>query len=287
MISARWTRAGSGRAGDATGGPIGARPGTNLGRHRRWAGSIRHRTVAAAFSPASKASPSPTATSPCFDLQRPDLNPQWPNSLGNVISCRSGMELAVPACGSLAMRFSSLLSPAVASTSIALLLCGQSGTAISQTATGSAPLPSITVDAPKQVARPRRPEHVANTVSSRRTSPTVQASSSVSHVPSGPPGSVLGRLGKLEKSASSCNGGCETSFKTGNAPWVGCSYSGGWWSTFSTTCTDTLTYTNYSNCLETKLFLGWEHYKARWICNGLAAGGKFRVAELKQSRHPH
>ena len=38
------------------------------------------------------------------------------------------------------------------------LLCGLSGPAVSQTATGSAaPLPSITVDAPKQVARPNRP----------------------------------------------------------------------------------------------------------------------------------
>jgi hypothetical protein len=166
------------------------------------------------------------------------------------------------------------------------------GPASSQTETPGAPLPSITVDAPKQAARPHGPKEVANTVTSRRTSasrrtsPTAQPPSSISHVPSGPPGSVLGRLAKLEKSSSSCNGGCETSFKTGNAPWVGCSYSGGWWSTFSSTCTDTLTYTSYSNCLETKMFLGWEHYKARWICNGLAAGGKFKVAELKRSRLP-
>jgi len=176
---------------------------------------------------------------------------------------------------------SSFAAPSAVAILSTALLCGPSGTAVSQTA---APLPSITVDAPKQVARPHRPEHVANTVASRRASPTARAPSSISHVPSGPPGSVLGRLAKLEKSSSSCNGGCETSFKTGNAPWVGCSYSGGWWSTFSTTCTDTLTYTSYSNCLETKLFLGWEHYKARWICNGLAAGGKFKVAELKRSR---
>jgi hypothetical protein len=187
------------------------------------------------------------------------------------------------------MRFSSLLSPAVASTSIALLLCGPSGTAMSQTATGSAALPSITVDAPKQVARPHRPEHVANRVSSRRTSPTVQTPSSISHVASGPPGSVLGKLGKLEKSASSCNGGCETSFKTGNAPWVGCSFSSGGYATalFSPTCTDTLSYTSFSNCLDTKLFVGWDIWRARLICNSLQAGGKFKVAELRQSRHPH
>jgi hypothetical protein len=180
---------------------------------------------------------------------------------------------------------SSFAAPSAVAILSTALLCGPSGTAVSQTASGStAPLPSITVDAPKQAARPLRPKHEANTVASRRTSPTAQPPSSISHVASGPPGSVLGRLAKLEKSSSSCNGGCETSFKTGNAPWVGCSYSGGWWSTFSSTCTDTLTYTSYANCLETKQFLGWEHYKARWICNGLAAGGKFKVADLKRSK---
>jgi hypothetical protein len=187
------------------------------------------------------------------------------------------------------MRLSSgFAAPSAAAILSTALLCGVSGTAVSQTATGSAPLSTITVDAPKHVARPHRPEHVANTVSSRRTSPTVQTSSSISHVASGPPGSVLGRLGKLERSASSCNGGCETSFKTGNAPWVGCSFSSGGYATalFSPTCTDTLSYTSFSNCIDTKLFVGWDIWRARLICNSLQAGGKFKVAELKQSRHP-
>jgi len=194
---------------------------------------------------------------------------------------------------------SSFAAPSAVAILSTALLCGPSGTAVSQTATGSAaPLPSITVEAPKQVARPHRPEREASTVAthrtvashrvsaSRRTSPTVQAPSSVSQVRPGPPGSTLGRLAKLEKSSSSCNGGCETSFKTGNAPWVGCSFSGGWFSTLSATCTDTLTYTSFSNCLETKEFVGWEHYKAKWWCNSLAAGGKFKVADLKRSRSP-
>ena len=183
---------------------------------------------------------------------------------------------------------SSFAAPSAVAILTTALLCGPSGTAVSQTASGSAAtLPSIRVEAPKQVATPNVPKQAANTVGSRRASPTAQTPSSISHVPSGPPGSVLGRLAKLEKSSSSCNGGCETSFKTGNAPWVGCSYSAGWFSVFSSTCTDTLTYTSYSNCLETKKFLGWEHYKARWICSSLQAGGKFKVAELKRSRHPH
>jgi hypothetical protein len=182
------------------------------------------------------------------------------------------------------MRLSSrLVAPSAIAVLSTVLLCGP---AAPQTATDSAaPLPTITVDAPKQAARPQQvatphsPKQVANTGASRRTSSTVQTGSAA-------PDSVLGKLAKLEKASSSCNGGCETSFKSGNAPWVGCSFSGGWWSTFSSTCTDTLTYKSYADCMDTKVFLGWEKYKARWYCNSLAAGGKFQVAELKRSRHP-
>jgi hypothetical protein len=193
------------------------------------------------------------------------------------------------------MRLSSSFAApsAVVILSIALL-CGPSGTAVSQTATGSAaPLPGITVGAPKQVARPHRPKQVANTVASRRTSPTAHRTSPNTQTPlavaavAAAPDSVLRKLAKLERASSSCNGGCETSFKSGNAPWVGCSFSGGWWSTFSPTCTDTLTYKTYSECMDTKVFLGWEKYKARWYCNGLLFGGKLagekpQVAEFKR-----
>jgi hypothetical protein len=191
------------------------------------------------------------------------------------------------------MRFSSLLvaSPAVANTPIALLLCGLSGTAMSQTATGSAaPLPTITVEAPKHVARPQKPEQRAigrGTVSAR-TSVTTQTPSSTAGTPSGAPGPIMRRIAKLEKSASSCNGGCETSFRTGNAPWIGCNQStGGTVNTiFSATCTDTLTYKNFGDCMETKQFLGLDLRRAWWLCTSLAAGGKFQVAEISRSRPP-
>jgi hypothetical protein len=94
----------------------------------------------------------------------------------------------------------------------------------------------------------------------------------------------MGQIAKLEKTASSCNGGCETSFKKGNAPWVGCSESGGYFSTFSPTCRDTLTYTSYQNCWDTKTFLGWDRNRTWWFCTSMAAGGKFQVAELKRAR---
>jgi hypothetical protein len=184
---------------------------------------------------------------------------------------------------------SSFVAPSAVAILSTVLLWGP---AASQTGTGSpAPLPSITVDAPKHVARPHRPEHVANAVSSRRASSTARTSSSISHVAWGPPGSALGRLGKLEKSASSCNGGCETSFKTGNEPWVGCSHSGGYDSTFSPTCRDTLTYKTFAECVDTKQFLGERPRIAMWICTSLLAGGKLagekhEVAELTRSGRP-
>jgi hypothetical protein len=40
------------------------------------------------------------------------------------------------------------------------------------------------------------------------------------------------------------------------------------------------------DCMETKQFTGWDRFRARLICSSLAAGGKFKVAELKPSRLP-
>jgi hypothetical protein len=141
---------------------------------------------------------------------------------------------------------SSFAAPLAVAILLIALLCGPSGTAVSQAATGSAaPLPSITVEVPKQMARPHRPKQVPNTVASRRTSPAAQTPLAAAKAA---PDSVLGKLAKLERASSSCNGGCETSFKSGNAPWIGCSFSGGEDSTFSPTCTDTLTYKTYVEC---------------------------------------
>jgi hypothetical protein len=58
------------------------------------------------------------------------------------------------------MRLSSrFVAPSVIAILSTALLSGLSGTAMSQTATGSATrLPNITVEAPRQVARPQRPE---------------------------------------------------------------------------------------------------------------------------------
>jgi hypothetical protein len=180
---------------------------------------------------------------------------------------------------------SSFVAPSAIAILSTALLCSLSGTAMSQTATGSAaPLPSITVVAPKQVARPPQRPAQAATVASRRTAPTAQTSSASPEAIIAGPDPTLGKLAKLEKVASSCNGGCETSFKSGNAPWVGCSEAAGLFHTFSATCRDTLTYASYVGCMDTKRFLGLEKAKAWWLCSSLQAGGKFKVAELKRSR---
>lgn len=176
---------------------------------------------------------------------------------------------------------SSFVAPSVVAVLSTILLCGP---ATSQTATGPASsLPSVTVDAPKQVARPFAPKQRANTGGSRRTL------SSTAQTPSAEPNSVQGRIAKLEKAASSCNGGCQTSFRTGNAPWVGCNLGAGKAAgvgPLSITCTDTLTYKTYLDCTSTKVFLNWSPREAQWHCSSLLAGGKLtqeKVAQLKQS----
>ncbi|BAC50383.1 blr5118 [Bradyrhizobium diazoefficiens USDA 110] len=92
----------------------------------------------------------------------------------------------------------------------------------------------------------------------------------------------------LEKVASSCNGGCASSFPHGKEPWIGCSESGGNidYGPFSPTCRDTITHTSYENCVETKVFLGENRNRAHWFCSSLAAGNRFKVAELKRSGRP-
>jgi hypothetical protein len=184
---------------------------------------------------------------------------------------------------------SSFVAPAAIAALSTVLLYGP---AASQTTTG-APLPDITVEAPKQVATPHRSQQAAHGTASRRASRVAQgpsssgqASSSTAHAPARGP--VMQRIAKLEARASSCNGGCETSFKSGKDPWVGCSESTGGYATaqFSVTCRDTLSYKNYADCVETKWFLGWDQRRARWHCSGLDGGNRFQVADITRSKHP-
>jgi hypothetical protein len=161
-----------------------------------------------------------------------------------------------------AMRFLSLFvaSPAVAILSIELL-CGLSGTAMSRTATGSATsLPGVTVEAPKQVARPKRSAVARSTVSGR--------ASSTRQTPSAAPESVSAKLAKLASATGSCVGGCVTSFRYGDAPWHGCSGSG--WPALSPTCRNVGNYKTYAECTEAGLITGWRANEIPWYCSSLA-----------------
>jgi hypothetical protein len=182
---------------------------------------------------------------------------------------------------------SSLVAPSAVAVLSTVLL---SGTAASQTATGPTnQLPSITVQAPQQVARPHRPKAGAagaNRVATRPTSPAPQTPPTSAQKPA--PGSVMARIAALEKTSSNCTDGCQTSFKYGNQPWNGCSGSSGDF-TLSTTCRNGRNYKTYQECRETGMFLAWKHYEVWWYCSSLHAAGKLsgekrqQVAELKRS----
>jgi hypothetical protein len=160
------------------------------------------------------------------------------------------------------MRFSSLFvaSPAVAILSIELF-CGLSGPAMSQTPTGSAAtLPSITVEAPRQVARPKH-RAVARSAVPRRTSPTVQTASAT-------PDSDSAKLARLARIKTSCIDGCQTSFRYGNSPWNGCNASA--WPALSSTCRNVANYKSYLECREAGLMVGSRPAEIFWYCSSLA-----------------
>ena len=185
---------------------------------------------------------------------------------------------------------SSLVAPSAVAILSTALLCSLTGTAMSQTATGSGTqLPNITVEAPRQVARQQRPEVTPSQGSGRvarragRTSRSTGTATGAG-TPSAARGPIMAKLARLESEASSCNDGCESSFKHGKDPWVGCSESAGYYSVFSATCKDTLTHRDYVQCTETKMFLGWDRQRSWWYCTGMLAGGKFRVTAQNRNR---
>jgi hypothetical protein len=167
----------------------------------------------------------------------------------------------------LSSRFFSGL--AVVISSFALLTCGP---AMSQTTTAATTpsLPSITVQAPKQIVRPQRPQQtakppqrptrVANRVASRPTSPTTPFTAAQA--------SIMAKIRRLEKISGSCVGGCVTSFRSGDKPWIGCSASG--WPAYSLTCRNVHNYKSYTECTETQYFLQGRPMDVHWYCTSLA-----------------
>jgi hypothetical protein len=179
---------------------------------------------------------------------------------------------------------SSLVAPSAFAILSTALLCSLTGAAMSQT-TPNSTLPSVTVDAPKQTARPQREERSQGSGRvAHRAGRTSRSAQTATGTPEAARGPVMAKLARLEREASSCNDGCESSFKRGKDPWVGCSESGGYYSVFSATCKDTLTHRDYAQCVETKMFLGWDRQRSWWYCTGMLAGGKFRVTAQNRNR---
>ena len=161
----------------------------------------------------------------------------------------------------LSSRFFSSL--AVAISSFALLTFGPSGTAMSRTEPPSdaTVLPSITIQAPKPVARPQRLQKRA--VTRNAVTRTVSRGTSTAGEVS-----VLEKLRRIERRVSSCDGGCQSSLPSKGQPWVGCSASA--WPMGSATCKNGRKYKNYVECTEASYFLAWKPMEVWWYCSSLA-----------------
>ena len=180
----------------------------------------------------------------------------------------------------------SIVAPSTVALMSGVLLCGLSGTAMSQAASSST-LPSVTVTAPQRVAKPHHgPVRTANTHGGHRRAPAVRTNTeTAAGTPA--PGSVMARIKELERTSSNCTDGCQTSFKYGNQPWNGCSGSEANFK-FSATCRNVRNFKTYQECRENGLFLGARHYEVWWYCSSLLAGGKLagekvQVAEVRQA----
>jgi hypothetical protein len=156
--------------------------------------------------------------------------------------------------------------PAVALPSLALLLCCLSSPAMSQP-TPADQLPGVTVDAPKQMARPHRPApRIAVRSSGYRTSSTISTASVA-------PMSDTAKLARLERETGSCVGGCQSSFKSANQPWVGCNATGG---VYSATCRNVGNYKSYDECKEAGRVTGWRSGETSAYCSSVALAAGWR-----------
>src|SRR5579871_6401889 len=153
----------------------------------------------------------------------------------------------------------------VAGLSIAVLTYGLCGPAISQTdpvGNSASALPGVMIEAPKQAARHQksRPSSVARSTASGRASPDIETVAAA-------PMSVTAKLAKIASmTGGSCVDGCQSSFKYGNAPWHGCSVSGG---VLSPTCRNPAHFKTFNGCMETGLLVGWRNAEMSWYCSSI------------------
>lgn len=79
--------------------------------------------------------------------------------------------------------------------------------------------------------------------------------------------SEAAQLAKIASNTGSCVGGCQSSFRSGNEPWHGCSISGG---VYSPTCRNTGNFKTYDECKEAGRITGWRSGETSWYCSSLA-----------------
>lgn len=168
------------------------------------------------------------------------------------------------------MRLSSHLveRPAVAVLSISLMLCALGGTAMSQPTPSGADirLPSVTVEAPRQMTRSKPAHHVAARSGSR--SVAISPASATAE-----PNSDAAKLAKLAATTNNCVGGCQSSFRSGDKPWVGCNLSGG---VYSATCRNVGNYRSYDECKEAGRLVGWRSGETSAYCSSVAIAAGWR-----------
>lgn len=85
--------------------------------------------------------------------------------------------------------------------------------------------------------------------------------------------SDVAKLAKLERETSSCAGGCQSSFKTANQPWVGCNATGG---VYSATCRNVGNYKSYDECKEAGRVTGWRSGETSAYCSSVALAAGWR-----------
>ena len=125
-------------------------------------------------------------------------------------------------------------------------------------------LPNVVVEAPGQVARPQKQKlrAITRSTASPRTSATTPTPSTSQMSP------AERELAKLPNAITgSCVGGCQTSFRSGDRPWVGCSWSS---SMLSPTCRNEGHYKTYNACTTAALAIGWRGVEVSWYCSSLA-----------------
>ena len=62
-------------------------------------------------------------------------------------------------------------------------------------------------------------------------------------------------------------GATASSFRSGNAPWVGCSVAGGW--NFSSTCRNLANFKTYNECTASASKVGGRSLESWWYCSSL------------------